>query len=231
MKNSAKKYTRTVALLLGACAFPFAAAQKSETAIDRYIEDSLSAIRANGASPGSLFNGQSYLAELARDPKAATVGDLISIRVAEQASALSSGATSSSRSSTVDHSISSLFKPLSATSALANLVSTDNETTLEGQGSTSRQTTVTATLTAHVTHVMPNGNLIIEGLKEVVVNSERQIVWLRGVVRPADVSPDNSVRSDRIAMMDLRINGKGVVEDAIRRPNILYRIFSKVLPF
>jgi flagellar L-ring protein precursor FlgH len=128
-------------------------------------------------------------------------------------------------------STTSLFTPLSAAGALANLASTAHDSTLEGQGSTSRQTQVTATLTAHVTHVMPNGNLIIEGLKEVLVNSERQIVWLRGVVRPTDVSPDNSVRSDRIAMMDLRINGKGVVEDAIRRPNILYRIFSKILPF
>jgi flagellar L-ring protein precursor FlgH len=231
MKNSGKGLLRSAALVLAACAVAVAPAQKSETTIDRYIEDSLSAIRANGASPGSLFNGQSYLAELARDPKAAAVGDLISIRVAEQASALSSGTTSSSRSSAADHSIASLFKPLSAAGALANLASTANDSSLEGQGSTSRQTTVTATLTAHVTHVMPNGNLIIEGLKEVVVNSERQIVWLRGVVRPADVSPDNSVRSDRIAMMDLRINGKGVVEDAIRRPNILYRIFSKILPF
>jgi flagellar L-ring protein precursor FlgH len=231
MKYPAKRSPLITAVLLGACAVPFAAAQKSETAIDHYIEDSLSAIRTNGASPGSLFNGQSYLAELARDPKAATVGDLISIRVAEQASALSSGTTSSSRSSAADHSITSLFKPLGAAGALANLASTTNDSTLEGQGSTSRQTQVTATLTAHVTHVMPNGNLIIEGLKEVLVNSERQIVWLRGVVRPADVSPDNSVRSDRIAMMDLRINGKGVVEDAIRRPNILYRIFSKILPF
>ena len=78
---------------------------------------------------------------------------------------------------------------------------------------------------------MPNGNLVIEGVKEVLVNSERQVVWLRGMVRQVDLLPDNSVRSDRIAMMELRINGKGVVNDAIRRPNLLVRIFKKVLPF
>jgi flagellar L-ring protein precursor FlgH len=62
---------------------------------------------------------------------------------------------------------------------------------------------------------MPNGNLIIEGGKEIAVNSERQVVWLRGVVRPADLSPENFVASSRIALMDLRVNGRGVVNDAL----------------
>jgi flagellar L-ring protein precursor FlgH len=78
---------------------------------------------------------------------------------------------------------------------------------------------------------MPNGNLIIEGGKEILVNSERQVVWLRGVVRPADLSPENLVTSSRIALMDLRVNGRGVVNDAIRRPNFLYRLFQRILPF
>jgi flagellar L-ring protein precursor FlgH len=102
---------------------------------------------------------------------------------------------------------------------------------LDGQGSTSRQTSVAATMTAQVSHVMPNGNLVIEGAKEIAVNSERQLVWLRGVVRPADLNPDNSVSSNRIAMMDLRVNGKGVVNAAIKQPNIVYRILKGLLPF
>jgi flagellar L-ring protein precursor FlgH len=78
---------------------------------------------------------------------------------------------------------------------------------------------------------MPNGNLVIEGLKEVAVNSERQTVWLRGVVRPTDLSQANGVRSDRVALMELRVNGKGVVNDAIRRPNAIYRFLKAILPF
>jgi flagellar L-ring protein precursor FlgH len=78
---------------------------------------------------------------------------------------------------------------------------------------------------------MPNGNLIIEGVREIVVNSERQTIWLRGAVRPVDLAPDNSVPSDRIAMMELRVNGKGVVNDAIKRPNFFVRLIKGILPF
>ena len=88
-----------------------------------------------------------------------------------------------------------------------------------------------AIVTAYVTQVMPNGNLVIEGAKEVAVNSERQLVWMRGVVRQMDLAQDNSISSARIALLDLRVNGKGVVQDAIRRPNPIYRIFRKLLPF
>jgi flagellar L-ring protein precursor FlgH len=56
-------------------------------------------------------------------------------------------------------------------------------------------------------------------------------VEVRGVIRWNDVSALNQVRSDRIAQMDLRINGKGLVGDAVRRPNILYRALLGILPF
>jgi flagellar L-ring protein precursor FlgH len=206
-------------------------AQHSEEALNRHLEEFLDPGSGRQASPGSLYLSQSYLAELARDPRAATVGDLITINVVEQASALSSGATSSSRSSDSDFSVGSLLGTIGAGRVLPNLARSAGEEALQGQGSTSRETRVTTTLTAYVSHVLPNGNLVIEGIKEVAVNSERQLIWLRGMVRPADLAVDNSVRSDRIAMMDLRINGKGVVNDAIRRPNLLFRIFKGLLPF
>ena len=222
----------SLAFLL-ACVLPLpvALAQKSQDSLRRLIEESLTATRYGRYSKGSLYNDQSYLSELGRDPKAAVVGDLVTIRVAEQASALTTGASSSTRTSEADHSIGSLFGVLNPAGTLANLARSTGESTLDGEGATSRRTSVTATITAYVTHVMPNGNLVIEGIKEILVNSERQVVWLRGMARQVDLLPDNSVRSDRIAMMELRINGKGVVNDAIRRPNLLMRIFNKVMPF
>ena len=104
-------------------------------------------------------------------------------------------------------------------------------TQLDGQGQTTRQTDLTTTLTARVTHVLPNGYLVVEGAKDVQVNSERQTVIVRGVVRPADLSPGNVVRSDRLAQLEVHINGKGVVNDAVRRPFILYRLLLGLLPF
>jgi len=72
--------------------------------------------------------------------------------------------------------------------------------------------------------------MIVHGVKEVVVNSERQVVEVRGVVRPDDLSGANSIASDRVGMLEVRVNGKGVVGDAVRRPFLLYRILLGLLP-
>jgi flagellar L-ring protein precursor FlgH len=86
-------------------------------------------------------------------------------------------------------------------------------------------------LTARVTNVLANGNLVIEGAKAVTVNSETQRVIVRGIVRPFDLTTNNAVRSDQIAMLEVSVAGRGVIGDAVRRPNILYRILLGVLPF
>jgi flagellar L-ring protein precursor FlgH len=206
-------------------------AQSASDALGAYIQDSLTMQENVRPSAGSVFVENGYLAELARDPRAGRVGDLITVLVSEQASALTSGATSQSRESESDSSISRLLGAMAPTRPLPNLFGQNSQSTLQGAASTSRRTNVTAIITAYVTQVMPNGNLVIEGAKEVAVNSERQLVWMRGVVRQLDLAQDNSISSARIALLDLRVTGKGVVQDAIRRPNPIYRIFSKLLPF
>jgi flagellar L-ring protein precursor FlgH len=114
---------------------------------------------------------------------------------------------------------------------MANLAGATNDQQLQGQGTTSRQSTFTTTLSARVTYVLPTGNLVVEGDKDVWVNSERQSVSVRGIIRPTDLSATNIIQSDRLANLEVRINGKGVVGDSIRRPFILYRILLGLLPF
>ena len=87
------------------------------------------------------------------------------------------------------------------------------------------------TVSALVTNVLPNGNLVVSGVKEVMVNSERQRITISGVVRWNDVSLSNRVSSDRLADLTIRVDGKGVVNDAIRRPGFLYRLLMGLLPF
>lgn len=218
-------------LLLALLLFIPLSAQTVPDALGRYRSRFILDTRQNGPSPGSLFLQNSYLADLARDARASQIGDLVTIAVSEQASALTSGSLTQSRSSESDSAVSNLIGSLGPLGPLPNLFGQSSESSLDGQASTGRQTNVTAVVTAHVVEVMPNGNLIIEGVKEISVNAERQLVWIRGVVRQADLRTDNSVSSDRIALMDLRVNGKGVVNQAIRRPNFLYRLFRQLLPF
>lgn len=201
------------------------------TGLDKYtIEAEKQALSAT-PSPGAIWTPIAQFADVARDLKASQVNDLVTIIVSESASAVTSGATQTSRKSSASASVTSLFGPKAATGALANLVAAKSDTELNGSGTTSRQTAITTTMSARVVGVLPNGYLVLEGTKDVQVNSEFQTIIVRGVVRPADLAPDNSVPSSRLAQVEIKLNGKGVVGDAIRRPNILYRILLGLLPF
>ena len=93
------------------------------------------------------------------------------------------------------------------------------------------ESSLSTTLSARVSRVLPNGNLVLEGTKEIVVNSERQQVMVRGIARWNDISSANMIASDRLAFLEVKIDGKGVVNDAIHRPNFLYRLLLGILPF
>ena len=99
--------------------------------------------------------------------------------------------------------------------ALANLANATSNQQLQGQGTTSRGTTLSTTVTAR-SHRCParTATWWLQGQKEISVNSEKQIITVRGIVRPDDLSPVNSIPSDRVARMEILVNGKGVVNDA-----------------
>jgi flagellar L-ring protein precursor FlgH len=183
------------------------------------------------ASPGSIWQASSRLSDLARDVRASQVDDVLTIVVAEQASAVATGGTKTSRASSAVNTVNSLAGINPARGSLVNLANMAGSWQLNGAGTTSRSTTLTATLTARVTRVLPNGFLVVESTKEIQVNSEHQIITVRGVVRPADIDTTNSVQSSRLAQLEVHIDGKGVVNDAIRRPNPLYRLMLWLLPF
>jgi flagellar L-ring protein precursor FlgH len=205
-------------------------AKPKPTPIDEYIAGAQDA-GAGAAARGSLFVEGGALSFIARDPRASAAGDLITIVVADRASAISKGAVTSSRNSEAQYGIGALAGPIPAGRALSELAKFSGEQKLDGQGETSRENTLSTTLSARVTHALPNGVLVVEGRKNVMVNSEAQLVRVRGLIRREDVGSLNTVRSDRIAELEISINGKGVVADAVKRPFILYRILLGLLPF
>ena len=184
-----------------------------------------------GQETGSLWSPSSPLGDLASDLRARRVDDLVTIVVVEKASAVAKGSTKSARQSSARAGIGALGGLTRAAGPWANLANAGGSTDLAGEGETSRESFLSTTLSARVVEVAPNGNLLVEGIKEVQVNSERQQVVVRGMVRPVDVSAGNLVRSDRLAQLEVRINGKGVVGDAVRRPFFLYRLLLGLLPF
>lgn len=223
-----------LSLLTGAC---FAKKPKAQQAIalpplEQYISDVKKNLQQSATnSPGSIYPTGGRLADAMRDLRASQVYDLVNIVVAESSSAISQGTTNTDRKSSTNSSITSLLGPQKATGTLANLANLSGQTQLQGTGTTSRTSSLTTTLTAEVIAVLPNGNLVLQGQKEILVNSEKQVVTVRGIVRPDDLSAVNSISSDRVARLEVHVSGKGVVEDAVRRPNILYRLLLGLLPF
>jgi flagellar L-ring protein precursor FlgH len=202
--------------------------------LDEYVREAAANAARNAvltATPGSTWRTGGMLSDLARDLRANQVDDLVTIVVDERASAVAKGTTKTSRSSAANASISAAWGLTRAAGPLANLAGASGSHSLAGDGATTRENVLSATVSARVAGVLPNGYLVLEGVKHVVVNSESQVIVVRGVARPADIAPGNTIRSDRLAQLEVRINGKGVVGDAIRRPNFLYRLLLGLLPF
>ncbi len=207
--------------------------EKQTSPLDNYIREAnkRGADPVAGAAPGSIWSPSARFSDSTRDLRAGQMDDVITILIVEKASGTSTGTTKSGRSSSANNSIGALAGLTRITGPFANLAKLSGESKLNGEGTTSRETVLSTTLSARVTHVLPNGSMVVEGSKTVQINSEQQSVTVRGVVRPTDLTPGNMVRSDRISDLDVRINGKGVVGDAIRRPFFLYRLLLGLLPF
>ncbi|MRR38206.1 flagellar basal body L-ring protein FlgH, partial [bacterium] len=111
-----------------------------------------------------------------------------------------------------------------------NLLGASTSSKFEGSGATTRKENLAATMSAKIVEVLPNGNFLIEGRRNVKVNNEDQIIILEGTVRPRDVSPDNTVSSSLIADARITYTGKGVISDR-QRPGWLMNILDYIWPF
>jgi len=206
--------------------------QPQESSLDRMLNQLAATQGAEQkAQPGSLWTPTAQFSDLSSDLRARRTGDIVTIQVNESASAVSSGTVKTARNSSVQANITAAGGITRAVGPLANLAKAGSNTSLDGQGTTTRDTTITATISAIVTQVLPNGSLVIQGTKNVRVNSENQVLAVRGIVRPVDLTTANVVPSDRIAEMEIQVNGKGVVADSVKRPFILYRLILGLLPF
>ncbi len=114
---------------------------------------------------------------------------------------------------------------------MQNLLAANSNTALDGKGSSTMSSNLQLNLAGRVVEVMPNGVLVVEAARDFTVGNDRQTVVLRGLVRPGDIAPNNSVVSSAITSLELEIKGKGSVADASARPNILVRTVLKLLTF
>lgn len=177
---------------------------------------------------GSLWTDQSRI-YFFQDTKASHVGDIVTVHIVENAKGTKDAATKSGRTSTLAASTSALLGlPSSRVQRLqadANFADT-----FDGSGSTSRSGALTADLTAVVTTVFPNGNMAIEGKREVLINSEKELITLSGIIRPEDIGAKNTILSTFVSEAKIEYSGSGVLNDK-QRPGWLMRILDWIWPF
>jgi flagellar L-ring protein FlgH len=145
----------------------------TESAIDKLVREASQTAPASGTA-GSLWTPGATLGDLAMDLRPRRVNDLVTIVVLDRASAIARGTTKSSRAAEASGGVDSIFGTPPGGSRLPRMLNLGGSSSLEGQGETSRETVLRTTLSARVTHVLPNGVLVVEGRKSVRVNSEVQ---------------------------------------------------------
>ena len=194
-----------------------------------YAENTERNIINTTSNDGSLWSEERPQAFLFNDFKAGRVGDVVTVRIVESSKGNKNASTKTEKDSSISSSISALFGLPSDSLSQASIGEETSETH-DGSGSTSRSSQLTAVITAKVIDVLPNGNLIIDGRREVNVNSETQLLSVNGIIRPEDIGPSNTILSTYIADAKITYTGKGVIGDK-QRVGWLVRIIDFIWPF
>jgi len=201
-------------------------AQKDSDNYDKVLEQYLTAARSLSQSPPPT----PWMSTLFGDVKARNVNDLVTVQVVENVVASGSADSSLDKNTKaaagtgrifgIDPKFADWFDP-------TELAKWSASTSFKGGGATTRSGSLAAVMTARVSEVMPNGDLVLEGVRELDINGDRQIVVLTGIVRPTDVGPGNVVPSTAVGQMRIRYFGRGLIKDNLS-PGWLIRVFNKV---
>ncbi len=183
---------------------------------------------------GSLWSEGNHQL-LYADLKARNVGDIVTINIVERATASKNAETKTDRDSGLEASWSGLFELITQGWKIHKTpIGTDQsinfKNSFDGKGETTRSSFMNAYITARVIHVLPNGNLVIRGSRQVKLNNEDQFIFVQGIVRPEDISSNNTVLSTYIAEAVIELTGSGVISDK-QRPGWLMRLVDWVWPF
>ncbi len=182
-------------------------------------------------SAQSLWPAQQPTRSMFADRKAATKGDLLTIVVAESAVAQSSQSKKSTRESTLQDAITRFIYPsLGAHKGQLPGMGATGSAEFSGGGDVSNSQSLSARAAVLVIDVLPNGNLVIEGVRVVTFSGETQYVVLRGIVRPEDIARDNSVVSTNVADARIEFHAEGALSEAQKR-GWLAKAYEKLRPF
>lgn len=225
MSNSQSHYLRSVAavlpiLALGAC-----------SSMPEHLESFAPAMPVQpvlvAPTSGSIFQAGTEV-RLFEDLKAGRVGDILTVQLVEQTAATTTSSTTTSRSSSTSIANPTILgRQITADGIGLFDTSLGGESEFDGAGASNQSNSLQGDITVTVVERYPNGNLRIRGEKWVTLNQGKEFIQLSGIIRPYDITPNNSVLSTRIADAHISYSGKGVLA-AANRMGLFSRFFNSI---
>lgn len=210
---------------------PAAKTTPPETALRSYIERVRIQQAAELRTLGSLWSPDGQMVRLATDVKAFRLHDVVMIVVSESLSASTDGQVKSARASSANAGLTGLFGAIKSSNAMQNLIGQNATTGLTAQGQSTTDSSLTTTFGAEVVDVLPNGMLVVQATRQLTFSQQTQLIQLRGLVRPEDVSAQNQVQSAAMTDLELEVTGRGIVNDSTYRQNPLVRWLERLVVF
>lgn len=174
---------------------------------------------------GAIFAAYQSRA-LIEDPKAQNVGDILTVLLVERTDASKKANTTTKKETSVTNANPEVFgRPLTHNGTPLLSASVEGDQNFRGEGSSSQSNSLAGTITVTVVERYPNGNLKVAGKKQLSLNQGSEFVSIAGIVRPIDISTQNTVTSDRLALAEISYGGKGAVNDA-NNMGFLARFFN-----
>jgi flagellar L-ring protein precursor FlgH len=167
------------------------------------------------------------------DPRATHVGDVITVNVSISDAAKLSNTTTSSRTNSDDANLTNFFgleNALPKSISPSSLVKMGSNNSNVGAGGVNRSEAINMTLAALVAQVLPNGNLVIAGHQQVLVNNEMRDMQVSGIVRTEDITAENTVDLAQIAEARINYGGKGTVSN-VQQPRYGSQLFDILMPW
>jgi flagellar L-ring protein precursor FlgH len=183
-----------------------------------------------GAPPrdGAIFSDASYR-PLFEDRRARIVGDTITIQLNERLNASKKGSSNAERTSSAGVAIP-LVTGLPGKTFQGAGLEAETSNKFEGKGATEASNLLTGTITVTVTEVLPNGNMVVSGEKQIGISKNAELIRVSGVVNPANIMPGNTVSSTQLADARIDYRSAGYIDEA-QMMGWLSRFFNVFLPF
>jgi flagellar L-ring protein precursor FlgH len=175
----------------------------------------------------SLWNGGR--SDIFSDTKASKIGDVVTVNIAINDKATFGNSTDRSLNSEVKTGFDWKLGLNSTTTELNPQLDAKASSNTQGQGTIDRSEQIQLSVAAVVTDVLPNGNLLVSGSQEVRVNYELRLLNVAGIIRPRDISKDNSISYNKIAEARISYGGRGRIME-VQQPAFLQQVYDRYKP-